>query len=90
MKHTWVLLCSLTLLAARGTALAGEPPRKVYLASESEASRAPGDSPRSQYESALITSPLWIEPSAIQMAPLIEFFMNRTEPSPNKTVTPPG
>jgi len=32
MKHTWLLLWSLTLLAARAVAPAGEPPRKIYLA----------------------------------------------------------
>jgi len=45
---------------------------------------------RDQYESALMTSPPLIEPSAIQVAPLMVSFMNRTAPSPIRTLTPPG
>ena len=43
-----------------------------------------------QYESALIGSPLLIEPSPIQIRGLIEFFMKWTEPSPKRVLTPPG
>src|SRR5262249_62062539 len=44
----------------------------------------------SQYESELMTSPLLIVPSAIQVCGLIEFFMKWTEPSPKRVLTPPG
>src|SRR5689334_13278902 len=43
-----------------------------------------------QYESAEIVSPAEMEPRAIQVAPLIESLMNRTEPSPKRQLTPPG
>jgi hypothetical protein len=37
-----------------------------------------------------MTSPPLIEPSAIQVGPLIEFLMKWTEPSPKRHSTPPG
>lgn len=43
-----------------------------------------------QYESALMTSPPAIVPSALQVIGLIVFLMNRTEPSQNEVFTPPG
>src|SRR5262249_30034397 len=46
--------------------------------------------PPCQYASALRTSPPLIDPSAIQVAPLIESLMKRTDPSPNRVFTPPG
>ena len=51
---------------------------------------ADGGIARTQYESELITSPLPIEPSPTQVIGAIEFLMKRTEPSPNKVLTPPG
>src|SRR4051794_10941569 len=46
--------------------------------------------PLDQYESAEMVSPAEIEPSAIQVAPLIVSLTNRTEPSPKRQLTPPG
>jgi hypothetical protein len=40
--------------------------------------------------SALTTSPPWVLLSALQVARLIEFLTNFTEPSPKTTFTPPG
>ena len=37
-----------------------------------------------------MTSPPLIDPSAIQVCGLIEFFMKWTEPSPKRVLTPPG
>ncbi len=37
-----------------------------------------------------MTSPSSIEPSWIQVGPLIEFLMKWTEPSPKRPSTPPG
>ena len=37
-----------------------------------------------------MTSPLLIEPRAIQVALLIVFLRNLTEPSPNSVLMPPG
>ena len=37
-----------------------------------------------------MTSPPLIEPSWIQVIPLIEFLMKWTEPSPKRHSTPPG
>src|SRR5262249_25055033 len=43
-----------------------------------------------QYASELITSPWLIVLRARHVASLIESLMNRTEPSPIRTLTPPG
>jgi hypothetical protein len=37
-----------------------------------------------------MTSPPLTEPRSIQIVPLIVFYMNFTEPSPNRALTPPG
>src|SRR5207253_1020700 len=64
-----------SVIGHRSSAIPGRPDRR------------PG---RPQNESALMTSPLLIVFMLIQIAGLIVFLMNRTEPSPRVTLMPPA
>ena len=59
--------------------------REATLGTPSELAAVP-----SQKESDEMTSPPPMVPSARQVIALIEFLMNRTLPSPNNVLTPPG
>jgi hypothetical protein len=51
--------------------------------------RRAGPEARAQKASALITSPPWLVPAAIQVRMLMEFLTNRTLPSHIVAFTPP-
>jgi hypothetical protein len=43
-----------------------------------------------QYESELVTSPPFLDPSAHMIAKPVDDLMNRTDPSPKAALAPPG